>query len=258
MQSSRRAFLAAAAGSLSLTAQPSRATPNIVLVFCDDLGYADIGPYGSPIRTPHLNRMAAEGVRFTNFYSANPVCSPSRAALLTGRYPTRTGVPTVLFPKDEAGLDRSETTIAGALKSRGYRTTCIGKWHLGHTPDYLPTARGFDEYFGIPYSNDMSPRLLLDNSEIVEREATLETLTPRYTQRAVKFIEQSKGSPFFLYLPHTYPAHPARRLRAIPRQIAAGSLWGRHRRTGLEHGRIVQRAETHRTGLQHARHLHLR
>jgi arylsulfatase A len=208
MQSSRRAFLAAAAGSLSLTAQPSRATPNIVLVFCDDLGYADIGPYGSPIRTPHLNRMAAEGVRFTNFYSANPVCSPSRAALLTGRYPTRTGVPTVLFPKDEAGLDRSETTIAGALKSRGYRTTCIGKWHLGHTPDYLPTARGFDEYFGIPYSNDMSPRLLLDNSEIVEREATLETLTPRYTQRAVKFIEQSKGSPFFLYLPHTYPHIP--------------------------------------------------
>jgi arylsulfatase A len=208
MQSSRRAFLAAATGSLSVAAQSPRLTPNIVLVFCDDLGYGDIGPYGSPIRTPHLDRMAAEGVRFTNFYSANPVCSPSRAALLTGRYPTRTGVPAVLFPKDQAGLDKSETTIADALKSRGYRTMCVGKWHLGHTPDYLPTARGFDEYFGIPYSNDMSPRLLLHNSEIVEREATLETLTPRYTERAVKFIEQSKGSPFFLYLPHTYPHIP--------------------------------------------------
>lgn len=215
MHPTRRSFLAAAGGALRLaTSAQTRPAPNIVVVFCDDLGYGDIGPFGSPIRTPNLNRMAAEGIRFTNFYSANPVCSPSRAALLTGKYPTRVGVPRVLFPKDETGMAKSETTLADALKARGYRTMCVGKWHLGHTPEYLPTARGFDEYYGIPYSNDMSPRLLLHNTEVVEQEATLETLTPRYTERAVKFIEQSKGSPFFLYLPHTYPHIP---LAASPR-----------------------------------------
>ena len=192
----------------------SRRAPNIIFIYCDDLGYGDIGPYGSGIPTPNLDRMASEGVRFTQFYSANPVCSPSRAALLTGRYPTRVGVPRVLFPTDSTGLALSETTIAGMLKPAGYRTMCIGKWHLGHHPEYLPTARGFDEYFGIPYSNDMTPRPLLHNTEQLEEPAVLETLTPRYTEQAVRFIEGARGTPFFLYMPHTFPHIP---LAASPR-----------------------------------------
>src|SRR5215831_19313666 len=134
----RRRFLQVAAGAGLAAAAPQR-PPNIVMIYADDLGYGDLGCYGSKIRTPHLDRMAAEGIRFTQFYSANPVCSPSRAALLTGRYPTRTGVPNVLFPTDTTGLAHSETTIAQMLKGSGYKTMCIGKWHLGCTPEYLPT-----------------------------------------------------------------------------------------------------------------------
>jgi arylsulfatase len=184
------------------------------MIFCDDLGYGDLGSYGSKIRTPNLDRMAAEGVRFTNFCSADPVCSPSRAALLTGRYPTRVGVPAVLFPQDKGGLNRDETTLADVLKARSYRTMCIGKWHLGRPDEYLPTRRGFDEYFGIPYSNDMNPRVLMRNAEVLEDPVALDTLTPRYTEQALRFIKESKGSPFFLYLPHTYPHIP---LGASPR-----------------------------------------
>ena len=217
----RRSLLGAA--TLSLTAAAQSPQPvNVVLIFCDDLGYGDLGVQGSKIRTPHLDRLAAEGARLTHFYSANPVCSPSRAALLTGRYPTRAGVPRVLFPADKAGLDRSEQTLADLLKAKGYRTQCVGKWHLGHTPDYLPTARGFDHYFGIPYSNDMAPRLLLRDTATVEETATLETLTPRYTEEAVKFIEGAAGKPFFLYMPHTYPHIP---LAASPR-FAGKSPYG--------------------------------
>ena len=157
--------MSAAAAGASLIAAPQH-PPNIVMIYCDDLGYGDIGCYGSKIRTPNLDRMAAEGIRFTQFYSANPVCSPSRAALLTGRYPTRTGVPNVLMPEDKTGLADTETTLAAMLKPQGYQTMCIGKWHLGHQPQYLPTKRGFDEYFGIPYSNDMTPRPLMHNTEI--------------------------------------------------------------------------------------------
>lgn len=200
----RREFLTAAMGAAAAPASP----PNVVMIYADDLGYGDLACYGSRLSTPNLDRMAAEGVRFTEFYSANPVCSPSRAALMTGRYPTRVGVPRVLFPNDTVGLPDSETTIAQTLKTRGYRSMCVGKWHLGHLPRFLPTNRGFDEYFGIPYSNDMKPRPLLHNTEVVEQEATLETLTPRYTEQAVRFIERSKGAPFFLYMPHTYPHIP--------------------------------------------------
>jgi arylsulfatase A len=139
--------------------------PNVIMIYCDDLGYGDLGCYGSKIPTPNIDRMATEGARFTHFYSGNPVCSPSRAALLTGRYPTRVGVPRVLFPTSTTGLPDSEVTIAQMLKARNYATMCIGKWHLGHLPPYLPMRRGFDEYFGIPYSNDMSPRPLLHNTE---------------------------------------------------------------------------------------------
>jgi arylsulfatase A len=186
--------------------------PNVILIYADDLGYGDLGCYGGSLRTPNLDRMASEGVRFTHCLSANPVCSPSRAALLTARYPTRVDVPRVLFPYDKTGLPDGETTIAQMLKPEGYKTMCVGKWHLGHLEPYLPTNRGFDEYYGIPYSNDMSPRVLLHSVpgkvETVEQEATLETLTPRYTEQAVRFIEKSKDSPFFLYMPHTYPHIP--------------------------------------------------
>jgi arylsulfatase len=182
--------------------------PNIVLILADDLGYGDLGCYGSSLRTPNVDRVAGEGVRFTQFYSGNPFCSPSRAALLTGRYPTRVGVPRVLNPRDTTGLPDSETTLAQVLKRQSYRTMCIGKWHLGHLPRYLPTNRGFDGYFGIPYSNDMEPVVLLRNTEKIEEPVRQETLTPRYTEEAVRFIEQSKDAPFFLYLPHTFPHIP--------------------------------------------------
>jgi arylsulfatase A len=205
----RRNFIAAAAAGIGgqALAAPSRA-PNIVFILCDDLGYGDLGCYGSRIRTPNLDHMASEGVRFTNFCSADPVCSPSRAALLTGRYPTRVGVPRVLFPQDAEGLNLDETTLANVLKNSGYRTMCIGKWHLGRPQQYLPTSRGFDGYFGIPYSNDMNPRVLMRNTEVIEETAALDTLTQRYTEEARKFIEASKGGPFFLYMPHTFPHIP--------------------------------------------------
>lgn len=188
--------------------------PNIVLIFCDDLGYGDLGVYGSKIATPNIDRLAADGIRFTNMCSADPVCSPSRAALLTGRYPTRVGVPRVFFPQDKGGLDLNEVTLADVLKERGYRNACVGKWHLGRPVEYLPTKRGFDQYFGIPYSNDMAPRVLLKDTEVVEDPATLETLTARYTEVATQFVRASKGSPFFLYMPHTFPHIP---LAASPR-----------------------------------------
>jgi arylsulfatase len=205
----RRGFLLTAAGAISAPLLTGAAKPpNIVFILCDDLGYGDLGCYGSKIRTPNLDRMASEGVRFTNFCSADPVCSPSRAALLTGRYPTRVGVPRVLFPQDPGGLNLDETTLADVLKAQGYKTMCIGKWHLGRPEKYLPTSRGFDEYFGIPYSNDMTPRVLMHNTQVVQETADLDALTQQYTEHAVRFINQSKGSPFFLYMPHTYPHIP--------------------------------------------------
>jgi arylsulfatase len=209
----RREFVATTAAAAPLLAAGAT-TPNIVFILCDDLGYGDLGCYGSQLRTPNLDRLASEGARFTNFCAADPVCSPSRAALLTGRYPTRVGVPAVLFPTDKEGLSLDETTMANMLKDQGYKTACVGKWHLGRPDAYLPTSRGFDEYFGIPYSNDMTPRVLLHNKEVVEQTADLDTLTIRYTEQATRFIAASKSSPFFLYMPHTFPHIP---LGASPR-----------------------------------------
>jgi arylsulfatase A len=209
----RRHFLKTSAAALAATgtgrAAPANAQPpNIVIVFCDDLGYGDAGCYGSRIRTPNINRMARDGALFRQFCAASPVCSPSRAALLTGRYGVRTGVPTVLTPEDPYGLADSEVTIAQMLKPAGYKTKCIGKWHLGSAPPYLPTNRGFDEYFGIPYSNDQSPSILMENTAIIETPVNLATLTQRYTEQAVDSIRRSKEAPFFLYLPHTFPHIP--------------------------------------------------
>ncbi len=187
--------------------------PNFVILFADDLGYGDLACYGHPtIRTPALDRMAAEGMRFTQFYSAACVCTPSRAALMTGRLPIRSGMCSdsrrVLFADSASGIQDSEVTLAEALKAKGYATACVGKWHLGHLPQYLPMRHGFDSYFGIPYSNDMKPTPLMRDEQVIEEPAVQETLTPRYTDEAVRFITAHKDEPFFLYLPYTFPHTP--------------------------------------------------
>lgn len=183
--------------------------PNVVIIFCDDLGYGDLGCYGHPtIRTPEIDTLASGGMRFTQFYSPAPACTPSRAALLTGRLPRRTGLVHVLFPKSTGGLPSAEVTLAEALRERGYATACIGKWHLGHLPEFLPTRHGFDSYFGIPYSNDMKPTPLVRDTRVVEEPADQKTLTPRYTDEAVKFITAHQRGPFFLYVAHNFPHVP--------------------------------------------------
>jgi Arylsulfatase A and related enzymes len=205
MAMTRRDFLAGSTAAAMLPQAVFAADKplNVVLVFCDDLGYGDIAVYGGANPTPNLAKLASEGMRFTNLDSADPVCSPSRASLLTGRYPTRVGVPRVLFPNDTEGLNLDEVTLADMLKARGYKTCAIGKWHLGLPEKYLPTSRGFDEYFGVPYSVDMNPRLLMEGTQAIEQETDVDYLTQRYTKRSADFIERSKDGPFFLYLAHS-------------------------------------------------------
>lgn len=251
MSLTRRGFIAAAgAGAASAMARPM---PNVVLFFCDDLGYGDLGCYGGTLSTPNIDRLAREGMRFTGAVSANPVCSPSRAALMTGRYPTRARLPNVLFPYDQKGMPLEEVTLANVLKSKGYRTGCVGKWHLGHRPDYLPTKRGFDSYFGIPYSNDMKPAVVMENEAVSEAEATQETLSERYAQRAVKFVEENAGNPFFLYFPHNFPhipLHAGKRFRGKSPQglygdvmaevdWGVGEVMGALKRHGLDRDTLV-------------------
>lgn len=196
----------------------SAATPNVVLIFCDDLGYADIGPYGAKVSTPNLDRMAREGMRFTDLCVGQPVCSASRAALLTGCYPNRIGITGALPPNAKTGINSAELTMAEMFKSRGYATAIFGKWHLGDAPQFNPTRHGFDEYFGLPYSNDMWdknpahkgwPKLpLYENDKVIELDPDQRNLTTRYTEHAVRFIERNKDRPFFLYVPHTMPHVP--------------------------------------------------
>jgi arylsulfatase A-like enzyme len=245
--------LCCAALSIPCSAQTNKRLQNFVVIFCDDLGYGDLGSFGNPtIRTPHLDRMAAEGQRWTSFYSADSVCTPSRSALLTGRLPIRTGMFSdtrrVLFPDSAGGLPASELTIAEALKTRGYATAAIGKWHLGFQPEYLPMKQGFDSYYGIPYSNDMdatynaptredyfrylkNPKReywnvpLMRNEEILERPADQTMLTKRYTDEAIQFISANKNKPFFLYLAHSMPHMPLFRSKEFENKSARG-LYG--------------------------------
>jgi arylsulfatase A len=243
-------FVAALVVAVSSFAQAAAAEkPNFVIINIDDLGYADISPFGGKIPTPHLDRMAREGRKLTSHYAA-PVCSPSRAALMTGCYPKRVlPIPGVLFPGAAVGLNPEEVTVAEVLKSQGYATACIGKWHLGDQPEFLPTRQGFDYYFGIPFSNDMGPRSegaksnlgvelpkpnpdaphdldetgirgaqpptpLLENEKVAARVGPEQQrlFTGQYTERAVKFIREHRDGPFFVYLPHNavhFPHYPA-------------------------------------------------
>ena len=234
-------------------AQPAAAPkPNIVVIFADDLGYGDIGAFGAPnIRTPRLDALAAEGQKWTNFY-VQPVCSPSRAALLTGRLPVRSGmygIPSGTAPKvfrDNAaeGLPLAEITVAELLRGAGYRTGMVGKWHLGHEPQFLPTQHGFDYWFGLPYSHDMRMTVprddgfstrayyepkpeywdvpLMRNGEVIERPVDHRTLTKRYTEEAVRYIDQNAGRPFFLYVAHSLPHIPLARSAEFVDHSGAG------------------------------------
>ena len=189
-----------------------RDKPNFIILFADDMGYGDWNRGGHPtIRTPNMNRMADQGVQFTQFYSGAPSCSPSRSCLLTGRNFIRTGMLKVLFPNDPIGMSKDEITIADALKPLGYNTACYGKWHLGCQPGYMPLDQGFDEYFGILYSNDMKNADLYEGYENVEAPADQNTLTRRYTERALSFIDKNKENPFFIYLPYAMPHVPLHR-----------------------------------------------
>jgi len=222
----------ACALAIAMPASAQAPRPNIIVIYADDLGYGDLGSYGSPtIRTPKLDRMATEGLRFTDFYSGAEVCTPSRTALLTGRYATRSGMAgnrRVLFPNSKGGLPPAEITIAEALKTVGYATAHIGKWHLGIHEGSRPQDQGFDETYGIPYSNDMDGRPdlprgssgsptppedgwnvpLIQNGKVIEQPADQTTITRRYTEQTIKFIREKKNAPFFIYLAHTFPHVP--------------------------------------------------
>ncbi|MEZ4810296.1 MAG: sulfatase [Allomuricauda sp.] len=196
--------------------------PNIVLIFTDDQGYQDVGVFGSPnIKTPNLDQMASEGVQLTSYYAAQAVCSASRAGILTGCYPNRIGIHNALGPDNTHGINASETTIAEMLKEKGYATAIFGKWHLGHHPKFLPTRHGFDEWFGIPYSNDMWPYHpqqgtifnfpdlpLYENETVIDTLIEQSQLTTQITEHSVDFIKRNKDNPFFLYVPHPQPHVP--------------------------------------------------
>ncbi len=205
--------------------------PNVIVIFTDDMGYSDLGCYGATdIATPNLDGMAAEGVRFTDFYCCSPVCTPSRAALMTGRYPSRSGLSYVLGPGSSNGIPDWEITLGEAFKDLGYATACVGKWHLGDRTEFLPTSNGFDYYWGIPYSNDMNGENvpILENETEVERPAVQSTLTERYTQHALDWIDaqHAAGERFFLYFPHTFPHVPLYPSTAFQGSSARGTAYG--------------------------------
>lgn len=216
-------------GLITLTGLPTMglaaARPNVVIILADDLGYGDLGCYGHPrFKTPRLDKMAAEGIRLTQFNTPTPYCAPTRASLLTGRYPFRCGLsanptPDATPEADALALPLTEVTLPQLLKQAGYATGMVGKWHLGHKrPESLPTRRGFDEYLGILYSNDMRPVRLLDGEKVVEYPLVQATLTKRYTDRAVRFIEGNRDRPFFLYLAHAMPHKPLASSEAFYKQ----------------------------------------
>lgn len=183
--------------------------PNIILVFSDDLGYNDLGCFGATdIKTPAIDKLASDGIRLTDFYVTSPTCTPSRGSLLTGKYPARTGLMNAFFPESFTGMNPESFSMAKALKKLGYTTACIGKWHLGHHEKYLPLNQGFDYYYGIPYSNDMDNVAYIDGKDIVEYNINQDSMTYRFTHKALELIQKNKNQPFFLYLAHSMPHAP--------------------------------------------------
>lgn len=193
--------------TLSIMGQ-AQEKPNIIFIYADDMGYGDLGCYGSLNSTPNIDKLASDGIRFTDFYSAATVSSPSRAALMTGRYAIRLGINDVFFPTSYTGIPESEITIGEALQNEGYYTGIIGKWHLGHLEKYLPLQNGFNEYFGIPYSNDMASAFFLRGNDVVDFHPKQDSLIYNYTKEALEFIDNHHDKPFFLYLPHNAPHIP--------------------------------------------------
>ena len=244
MSNDRRGFLKSMAASLLAPAVPRsdalpprgktlfapqaagkspRKAPNVLLMICDDLGYGDLGCYGSSIPTPHLDRLAAEGTRCMRHNSAHPICSASRAALLTGRYAPRSHTPGALFPHMK-GLDKEEQTLAHLFRAAQYRTHAIGKWHLGDVSGYWPTERGFDSFYGVPYSDDMKPLPLMRGTTALEADTDRDELTPRYTEEALKLLKSDAKQPFFLYLAYSYPHDPARGSKAFRGRSQFGNV----------------------------------
>ncbi len=249
--------------------RPPTDKPNIILINCDDLGYGDLACYGSPVNhSPYLDRMAAEGVRLTDFYMASPVCSPSRGAMMTGCYPPRIGFASfdrgdwVAFPGNSTGLSTEEMTIPRLLKQQGYATLHVGKWHCGDQPEFLPTRHGFDHYFGLPYSNDMGrqagrshmpPLPLLRDEEIIQQQPDQAGLTERYVEECVRFIRQHHGEPFFIYFAHMHvhlPIYPPQSFLAESQNgpyggavacidWAAGVLFDELKSLGLDENTLV-------------------
>jgi len=261
----RREFIRnAAVGAGALTVASSlksvRAAddrPNVIIIMADDLGLGDLGCFGSThIKTPNIDAMAAGGVKLTSFYACAPVCSPSRSGMMTGRYPVRNGVIGNFGPSRQLisplaplvnkmghGLSLSEITLAEALKPLGYATACVGKWHLGDYPDYLPTRRGFDQYFGIPYSNDMEPVVLLRDEKVIERPVDQDTLTQRYTEESLQFIDNNRNHPFLLYYPQTFPHVPLHASDDFRDRSAAGRYGDTIEELDWSVGQILERLE---------------
>lgn len=192
--------------SISCTGQQAveAEKPNIIFIYMDDMGYSDLSCYGETRwQTRNIDALAEQGMRFTDFYSASPVSSPSRAGFLTGRYPVRMGIQGVFYTDSYTGMPPEEVTVAEVLKDEGYATSCIGKWHLGNREEFLPLQQGFDEYFGIPYSNDMGSQVYLRGNEVEEFHIDIDNVTRKYTEEAIDFITRKAGKPFFLFLAHT-------------------------------------------------------
>ena len=219
------------------SAAKSKRRPNVVFMICDDLGFGDLGCYGSKLPTPNLDALAADGMRFTHLNAGHPICSASRAAVLTGRYGTRCATTGAFGPKGAFGTSVDETFASNLFHAHGYKTKAIGKWHLGSQPEYLPTNRGFDSFYGVPYSIDMKPLPLMRDLTNLEEDTDRTLLTPRYTEEAVKYISESQGDPFFLYFAFSYPHEPARAFGALPRQDKTRQRRRLHRGDRLERRR---------------------